>query len=414
MSQNIKKDYIWNTIGVFAQNAISPLLLIAVTRINGIYDSGIFSFAFSLSLILWAVGMWGGRTYQVSDVKREFSHHSYIFVRLILGFAVIIAAIIFSILNQYEADKMGIILALVVFKVVESISDAIYGIFQVHDRLYVAGRSLFYKAVLGLVSFVVTDLMTHDILLSCVAVIAVNVLVVIAYDLVQIRQSMNMIAPLGDNKLAIMSSFRIIKKCAPIALIICLTMFSLNIPRYFIDLYRPVDVGPFGIIAMPITLIALLITFILQPNITQLSKLFNKRDYKLFKRIVNKLVGVSISIGVLVFITTYLIGVELLHFVFGIDFVEYREALLVIVAGGVLNAVVSIYVNILTIMRYFKAQFYILLLTNIILAIASVSVIQRYGLLGGVTLYSMVNLIQMALLFGAYRASFAVNPPRST
>lgn len=82
MKQNIKKDYLWNTIGVLAQNAISPLLLIVVTRLNGVDDSGLFSFAFSLALIFWAIGIWGGRTYQVSDVKHEFTPQSYIFVRI--------------------------------------------------------------------------------------------------------------------------------------------------------------------------------------------------------------------------------------------------------------------------------------------------------------------------------------------
>jgi hypothetical protein len=68
-----KKDYIWNSIGSFLQSAISPILLIVITRLNGVGDSGLFSFAMSLSVVFWAISLWGGRTYQVSDVKKEFS-----------------------------------------------------------------------------------------------------------------------------------------------------------------------------------------------------------------------------------------------------------------------------------------------------------------------------------------------------
>src|ERR671933_3019483 len=110
MEVSLKRDYIWNTTGVLAQNAISPFLLIAVTRVNGIYDSGLFSFAFSVAIIFWVLGMWGGRTYQVSDVTREFSHRSYIMVRLLLAVFIIVAAIAFVWFNRYDADKSSIIL----------------------------------------------------------------------------------------------------------------------------------------------------------------------------------------------------------------------------------------------------------------------------------------------------------------
>ena len=76
--QNIKKDYLWNSLGSLLQSAISPVLLIIITRLNGIDDSGLFSFALSLSVVFWAVSLWGGRTYQVSDVKREFSSGGYV------------------------------------------------------------------------------------------------------------------------------------------------------------------------------------------------------------------------------------------------------------------------------------------------------------------------------------------------
>ena len=37
--QNIKKDYLWNSLGSLLQSAISPVLLIVITRLNGIDDS---------------------------------------------------------------------------------------------------------------------------------------------------------------------------------------------------------------------------------------------------------------------------------------------------------------------------------------------------------------------------------------
>jgi O-antigen/teichoic acid export membrane protein len=308
------------------------------------------------------------------------------------------------VLNGYNIEKTSIILALVAFKAIESIADAVYGILQSDDRLYIVGKSLLYKSTLGLTAFITIDLITNSILLGCIGILIANVLITVFYDMPHTRRpEVELKLHVFHLRSSIVASMRIMRRCAPIALVIFLTMFSLNIPRYFIDLYYPDHVGPFGIIAMPITLLALLISFILQPNIMQLSRLLGKNSLKKFKLIVRNLLTVSLMLGLIVLIVTYLIGVQLLQLVFGLDFTEYKTALLVIVIGAIVNALVTIYINILTIMRHFKAQLYALVATNISLAIVSALIVRQYGLIGGATLYALVNLIQVILLFGIYR-----------
>ena len=47
---NIKKNFIWNMIGSVVNSFTSLIFLIIVTRINGVEQAGIFTFAFSISL----------------------------------------------------------------------------------------------------------------------------------------------------------------------------------------------------------------------------------------------------------------------------------------------------------------------------------------------------------------------------
>ena len=404
MKNNIKKDYFWNTIGVFLQNAISPLLLIAVTRINGIFDSGVFSFAFSLAIIFWAFGMWGGRTYQVSDVSREFTHRGYVFVRLMLAVVIIVVAVIFAISNQYDFMKSAIIITLVTLKAIESISDAFYGILQSNDRLFMAGKSLVYKAILGLVTFLIIDIIWQDILIACLALLAVNILVLFTYDIPNVRDHEAVIVYKTKFIASLKEALVIIRRCSPIAVIIFLTMFSLNIPRYYLDIYHQDQVGPFGIIAMPITLLAVVITFVLQPNIVQLSRIFSMQMKRRFDAIVKRLVAIVLIIGTLVFLATYLIGVPALTVVFGVNFEPYKLALLVLVAGAIANSVVSVYINILIIMRSFRPQFFILLTTNILLAVVSPLIVKMYGILGGTSMFAIVSVVQAVFLISLYRS----------
>lgn len=413
INNSLRKDYIWNTIGVFAQNAISPILLIVVTRINGIFDSGIFSFAFSVAIVFWAFGMWGGRTYQVSDVTKEFTSRSYIAVRLILAMVMMIGAIIFVITNHYDTTKSWIIISLVLFKTIESVADSLYGILQVHGRLYISGKSLLYKAMFGVGAFLAAEAIWHSVLVGCLGIVGVNILVLLAYDMPNVLKQERLRFGVRHAVRQFQSAVTIIQRCAPIAVIIFLTMFSLNIPRYFIDMFHEDQVGPFGIIAMPITLIALVITFVLQPNIVQLSQILEKKRFSIFNSIVTKLAAVSFGIGLGVLLVTYYLGVPLLQFVFGVSFEAYRLPLIIIVIGAIANAIVTVYINVLTIMRYFKAQFYVLLTTNIVLFVVSAILVRQYGILGGASLFAVVNFIQAFLLVAIYRLSLNKEVRRS-
>jgi len=407
MQNDLKKDYLWNTLGVFSQNAISPLLLIAITRLNGIGGSGIFSYAFSVAIIFWGLGMWGGRTFQVSDVKREFSQRSYVMVRLILAAFILIGAVLFCFVNRYDTTKTTVIIALVLFKVLESISDAIYGILQVHGHLYISGRSLLYKAVAGFVVFVGFDALTKSLLWASLGVVVVNALVMFFYDLP--KTSKLEVISIGRKQIRqyITEAFTIMRRCAPIATVIFLSLFSLNIPRYFVDKYHPAQIGYFGIIAMPITLIALLMAFILQPKVVELSNLYEQKHHAQFRSIVTKLTLVTSMLGVAVWVGAFLVGVPALKLVFGVDFAQYKTALMVIIAGGIVNAMVSILINVLIIMRHFKGQFYTLLSTNILLVITSAILVKREGLLGGVTLFALVNIVQVLALLVTYAQGFS-------
>ena len=398
----LKKDYFWNTVGVFAQNAISPILLLIVTRVNGIYDSGVFSFAFSIAILFWVIAMWGGRTFQISDVNREFSHSSYVTVRLLLAVAVLLGALVFVGLNDYPVEKTAIIITLVIVKILESIADVIYGIMQVHGRLYNAGKSLVYKSVLSVVLFVVVDILTNNLLLSCAAIIVANAIFIIAYDIPLARHvDGTKFLPLKATQ-NVRNAFAIMLRCWPIFIVSFFSAFSLNIPRYFVDTYHNEQIAYFGIIAMPVTLIALVMTFILQPNIVSLSRFLKENQFSRFEKTVKNIIGITSLLGLVILVVSYLIGVQLLQVLFGVDFTQYRVALVVLVIGAALNAVGAIFTNLLVIARRFKAQVYILLATNILLLAACVPVVNNTGLLGAVYLYSAVNLLQVILFGMAY------------
>ena len=396
-----KKDYIWNSIGSFLQSAISPILLIVITRLNGVGDSGLFSFAMSLSVVFWAISLWGGRTYQVSDVKKEFSSGDYIVVRFISSLIVAVFSISFCILSGYDLIKTELIMVLVSFKILESIADSMYGVLQIHNKLYIVGISLTIKSVFGFIIFAIVDILTKNIVYGALSIFLVNIVVVIFYDIPWMKH----VESVGLTKKNIMQAGKIMKKTAEVFVVVFLTMFSLNIPRYFLDKYHYDQIGYFGIMAMPITLLTLFISFVLQPNVVNLSELLKKKKIKEFTKIVSKIDFITFTLGILFIVSSYLIGVWALNTVFGIDINNFRIDLTIMVIGAVANAFVSIYVNLLIILRRFKGQFYTLLVTNILAVILSVYLIDRLAMLGSVLVFMTISFLQAIILLFIYKRS---------
>lgn len=396
-----KKDYIWNSIGSFLQSAISPILLIVITRLNGVGDSGLFSFAMSLSVVFWAISLWGGRTYQVSDVKKEFSSGDYIVVRFISSLIVAVFSISFCILSGYDLIKTELIMVLVSFKILESIADSMYGVLQIHNRLYIAGISLTMKSVFSFMLFTLVDILTKNIIYGALSIFIVNIVVVIFYDIPWMKH----VESVGLTKKNIMQAGKIMKKTAEVFVVVFLTMFSLNIPRYFLDKYHYDQIGYFGIMAMPITLLTLFISFVLQPNVVNLSELLKKKKIKEFTKIVSKIDFITFTLGILFVVSSYLIGVWVLNTVFGIDINNFRIDLTIMVIGAVANAFVSIYVNLLIILRRFKGQFYTLLVTNILAVILSIYLIDRLAMLGSVLVFMTISFLQAIILLFIYKRS---------
>lgn len=396
-----KKDYIWNSIGSFLQSAISPILLIVITRLNGVGDSGLFSFAMSLSVVFWAISLWGGRTYQVSDAKKEFSSGDYIVVRFISSLIVAVFSISFCVLSGYDLIKTELIMVLVSFKILESIADSMYGVLQIHNRLYIVGISLTMKSVFGFMLFTMVDILTKNIVYGALSIFIVNIAVVIFYDIPWMKH----VESVGLTKKNIMQAGKIMKKTAEVFVVVFLTMFSLNIPRYFLDKYHYDQIGYFGIMAMPITLLTLFISFVLQPNVVNLSELLKKKKIKEFTNIVSKIDFITFTLGILFVVSSYLIGVWALNTVFGIDINNFRIDLTIMVIGAVANAFVSIYVNLLIILRRFKGQFYTLLVTNILAVVLSIYLIDRLAMLGSVLVFMIISFLQAIILLFIYKRS---------
>ena len=78
-----KKNFIWNIIGTGVNAFSSLFFMIIVTRINGVENAGIYTIAYTTACILYMIGIYAGRIYQVTENNEKIHNRDYILNRVI-------------------------------------------------------------------------------------------------------------------------------------------------------------------------------------------------------------------------------------------------------------------------------------------------------------------------------------------
>lgn len=388
--EQLKKIFFWNTIGTSCNAFNSLFFMIAVTRINGVDNAGVFTIAFSTACIIYIIGLYSGRIYQVTEPNKEITNKDYIANKSITTLLMIVIVVLFCLIKRYEAFKFTIFVLLTMYKAFEAFSDVFYGILQKNNKLDKVGKSLFFKSVLSIILFVVTDLITKNIIFSIIVMLLVNIALLVMYDIKNSKQYIE-----KDSKVNFNNIINIFKLGFFTFIISLLGMYILNAPKYAIDNYLEDNYQTiFGIIVMPATVIGLVAQFLIHPYLNSILELYEKRDSKGFYKIIMKLILSIIVIGVISSILAYLLGPEVLGIIYGIDLKTYRWDLLIIIIASTLYTIGVIYSSVLTTIRDTFSQFIIYICITIFALIASNYLTKSNKIEGAVIAYFIIMLLQ--------------------
>ncbi len=396
-NKTLKKDFIWNTLGSLIHAFNSLFFLIIVTRINGINNSGIFSYAFTISNIFLTVATFGGRNYQITDSKKEFNDNLYKNFRYITTIISLLLFTLLFLLFNYSTYKYLIIVLLIVVRSFESISDVYFGIFQKNNKLYLVGISLFFKNLLSLIIFVITDYIFKNLYVPIICWGIINLAFLIFFDTLKSKN-------ISNEKFKLEKKYKeIFNKTLYFFLFNFVSIFIINIPRYFIDFYLSDELqGIYGIIVMPATMTALLTQFILQPYAVKLSE-SNKNDTVIFKNQVKKIFMYTIFISIICILLAYLFGIPVLNLIYSLNLNNYKYYLLLVMIGSSFYALNNLLNLIYTIKRKTRYQFIIYIISIVLSLIITFFLVNKYSLLGGVISYLLTMFIIFIFYIIKYR-----------
>lgn len=386
-----KRELIWNTISSVISSLISAVILAFCTRLNGVEIAGIFSICYATAYILNAIGDFGLRIFQVTDTNREYNFSEYLCSRIVAVLLMSVAAIIFVWVNGYDFEKLTICLLLVLFRVVENLSETYQAEFQINGRLELGGKSIVYRNILGLFGVFIVDYLTRNIVLALLSMVVINVVIFSLYDLKIVKK-------FTETKLKVdrKNVIKILKGCLPLAISTLISMYVINAIKYAIDSSGDYEMQTyFNIIYMPTFVINLISSFVLKPFLKPFGDAWNQGNYKRFVKIVLSIIGVLVGATIFVEIVCYMIGIPVLQLIYGVSLDMFKIHLLLLVLSGLLYAIANLFFNLLGTMRAQRTTTIVYAITAIFTLIIPKRIVNYYGMSGAVA----SNILIMGILF---------------
>lgn len=388
----IKKNFIWNMLGSVTFGFTSLIFLIIVTRINGIANAGIFTYAFSISCVMCSIGSYCSKTFQVTETNINIFDSDYIYNRITTCLLMIICGILFALITTNDLTKLLMIILLTIYRSIDAFTETFHAITQRNGYLYKTGQSMFFKTICLILIFLIVDFVFKNMIIATIFMIVFSI---IYFYLIDYRTSKNyfeMKKFSGEkNKLLLKLGFWVF----------CFAFLSnhvINLPRYMLEIYGNDELQAlFGIIVMPASFLAMISSYIVQPFLNDITKYIKEREFDLLRKLNYKLFGSIMIIGILIIIVAYILCIPILEILYNVDLSSQRINLIIILIGAIFYSLVVIVYSNLIAMRKTIFQLIILIISSVISLVINYFLVRNYVIDGAVVSYLLMMLIQAIL-----------------
>lgn len=384
----------WNMLGSVMVAGASFILLMFVTRTVGTEVGGVFSLAYTTAQILLTIGKFGVRSYQSTDVNNVISAGTYFYTRIWFSVLMILADVIFCVLNGFNAYRTEVFILVAFIKVIDAIEDVFHGEWQRRGRLDRAGQMLFFRNVLTIAVFGVCMYLTYDLRMTCLITSIVSICACFVMNLLGTKGIVRV-----DISHSLVECRMLLKECMPLFVGTFLSLFIYNVPKYIIGFTLSDElVAVYTIIFMPTFVINMLCDIVFKPMLTMFAIWWNEGDAKALKNVVIKLLGGVIILTVIATVFAHFIGAYLLGLIYKADIISYKVELVALMAAGGFAAIVYLLYNVLTAMR--KQGFVLLAysLTAVLITVLAYVLTRNMQLMGSAIAYLISEIFNFSVM----------------
>lgn len=395
---NDKERYFWNMMGGLINSASSILLLSIATRLSGAAAGGIFSLAYSTAQLLETIGLTSVREIQSTDVKREYPFASYLGFRVITCVIMILISVVYAFILGGDPVKKWAIVILTCYKSIDAFADVFQGLFQLNDRIDLAGKELAIRPLLSTIGFFIALYLSDNLILACFSMVLISFIWLLIFDfpICKVFEKIRC-----DFKISAIKNIFIV--CLPLFLGTFLMNYISNAPKFAINSYlSDVEQNTYGFLAMPAFVINLFSLFYFRPMLTELASLWAKKAYKQFFGRCRKCMFAILLLTVMAEAGSYFLGIPVLNIISGRDLNSYRNDLLIIMLGGAMTALITLFHNVFACVRQQKLVLLPYISGAACALIISPVLVRSLDIKGACLAYTASNMVVAVMMMALY------------
>lgn len=403
-NDQIRKDYVWNTLGSLLYAAASVVLAFFTMRTLGADEGGIFGFGFStFGQQMFLIAYFGIRPFHITDMKPEYGFSVYESARRkTTAFAVIIAILWLTALfltGTYTISKALCILLIAGWKITDGYADVYECECQRAGFLWRGGRELFFRTLAAMGVFLAVCALTKDLLVSALAALVVQIGAVAVFQK-RLCGTVPEVFAEGTAAARVLSFTAAEKSLLSGTVLLFLGVFLdfaiTGSPRYAIDLCLNDETsGIANILFMPANVIYLAANFVMKPLISRMAGHLEAGEQEEYGKEKKKLLLLIAALSALCLLGTVFLGkwaLSVAETILGAAYTGKLTAhagdLFLIILGGCLYAFASLYYYLLVIQRRQKAIFLCYLAVFVIAVGLAAFFVPKWGLAGAAVSYA--------------------------
>ena len=387
----------WNIIGSTFYAISSMLIGVAVSRLQGDFEGGLFFFAFStLGQQLYIVSNFGQRPIMITDMSHRYSFGDYLGFRRLSFILAIILGLIYSLIFADSLYIGFIWMLMIVYKASDGLADCYESEFQRQLRLDITGKSILLRSLISVAVFLGVLILSKNLILSSLSFLISLLLVIYIVDIQGLKKIKTVdysfdkltLKPILDiSKWLFLASF--------------LDMYIFSASKYAVsNLLGYEQNAYFSIIFIPTSIINLMANFIIRPMLTKLSLLYKENNMKAFRVLIYKLLLGIAGLTLAAAISGLLFGLDILSFVKGVDMSDYRLSFVILLIGGGVYAVLNLLYYVLVIFESRREIFISYVIVSVIAFFLTEPMVLKLGINGASLSYLIMMLLNTALFAG--------------
>ncbi len=378
----------WTLAGNVIYAACQWGMLVILAKLGSPEILGRFALALAVTAPVFMLTNLQLRAIQATDVVDRYDFRDYLALRLLsvaLALVVILSTAAFS---HYPPETAPVIFVTSLAKAFESVSDAIYGLVQKHERMDLIARSMILKGSASIVAFAGVVALTGSLVWAVAGMACAWCMVLLAYDLGLMSQFapsyvLNPGRRVFGPRWSLSISLRLARLALPLGLTMMLISLNTNVPRYFIQHYAGQrSLGFFAALAYLMVAGNLVITALGQAAVARLAGYYAAANLRAFRALLLRLCGLAGILGMGGVLVALVAGKQILRLLYRSDYAGFSDVFIYLMIAAGIGYVASIVGYGMTAARLFSPQ---PLLFSIVLALstlASFRWVPVYGLRG--------------------------------